>query len=194
MVNSNSLTNFHSAHSTVRAAQTPSTSRGKRLRNRRSEGFGLIELMIGLILVATLLGIGLPMFRDFIVDQRLRATSSDLRVAVMTARSEAVKRNRVVELKPKAGGWGEGWTIPSPNGGDPDILSNKPSGDVTITSTGGLDARFTPTGRAMAPVEFQIGVGPEATSDPETTSESVACLQLQLDGRMVSNKGACPNG
>ena len=65
----------------------------------RQRGFTLVELMIVLVMVAALLGIGVPLFETFILDQRMRATSSDLRVALSTARSEAVKRNRLVELQ-----------------------------------------------------------------------------------------------
>ncbi len=71
---------------------------GASRREHLQQGFSLVELMIGVVLVVVLLGIGVPSFRSFILEQRLRATSSDLRVALMTARSEAVKRNREVEL------------------------------------------------------------------------------------------------
>jgi len=156
--------------------------RSVRWRKYSHRGFSLVELMIGLVLVAILMGIGMPMFRSFILEQRLRATSSDLRVALTTARSEAVKRNSSVELQPNAGVWGDGWTIPSPTGGDP-ILNHKQGGDVTIS--GPDEVTFTPAGRAVAGAEFEIDVGPES-------SGTLGCLQLQLDGRMNSMKGACP--
>ncbi len=151
-------------------------------------GFSLVELMIGLVLVAILLGIGLPTFRTFILEQRLRATSSDLRVALTLARSEAVKRNAAVELLPNADGWGDGWTIPTPPDANPDnddldILNHKQAGDVIIT--GPDEVTFTPAGRSVAAAEFEIDVGPEASDD-------VGCLQLQLDGRMTSIRGTCP--
>ena len=113
----------------------------------------------------------------------MRATSSDLRVGLITARSEAVKRNRAVELQPAAGGWGDGWTIPSPELGDPDILNHKQPGEVTID--GPDEVQFSPMGRVTAPENFeiQIGVGSDGI---------VSCLQLQTDGRMVSVDGACP--
>ena len=152
------------------------------VRHNLQRGFSLIELMIGLVLVAVLLGIGVPLFQSFILEQRLRATSSDLRIALTTARSEAVKRNRVVEVLPNADGWGDGWTIPGPDGGV-DILNHKQTGDVTIS--GPAEATFTPAGRAVAAAEFEIEVGPES-------NEVLACLQLALDGRMNSMKGACP--
>jgi len=140
--------------------------------------------MIGLVLVAILMSIGVPMFRDFIINQRLRATTSDLRIALTMARSEAVKRNRTVELKSNSGDadWSDGWTIPNPEPGEPDILNHKQTGEVTID--GPASAQFTPAGRAIAPADFDIDVGPEAGA--------LACLRLQLDGRINSIEGACP--
>lgn len=150
---------------------------------RANYGFTLVELMIGLVLMSILAGIGVPMFRSFIVEQRLRATSTDLRIALVTARSESVKRNRTVELQPSDAGWGAGWTIPSPVAGLPDILNHKQMGDIAIS--GPDEVEFTAMGRAVAAVEFQIDVGSDS-------SAASACLQLQLDGLAISLKGACP--
>ncbi len=149
-------------------------------------GFTLVELMIGVLLVSVLLGIGMPLFRSFILEQRLRATTADLRIALTLARSEAVKRNRVIELKKNAAGWGKGWSIPSPIAGDPDILTHVQAGDVTITTTpANATVLFSPAGRAAAEVEFEVDVDPAAGG-------TLACLQLETDGRLSSTKGACP--
>jgi type IV fimbrial biogenesis protein FimT len=156
---------------------------GANLWNERQRGFSLIELMIGLVLVTVLMGIGVPMFRSFILDQRLRATSSDLRVSLTMARSEAIKRNRTIELQPNASGWDDGWTIPSPVVDGPDILNHKQGGDVAIT--GPAEVTFTHAGRVLAAAEFEIDVDPKSDGP-------LACMQLQLDGRLNSVKGACP--
>ena len=157
---------------------------GVRGRKIPCRGFTLIELMIGLVLVAVLLGIAVPTFRSFILGQRLRATGADLQIALITARSEAVKRNRAVTLNPSDDGWGAGWTIPSPNSGEPDILNHVQTGDATIA--GPDEVVFTPNGRvATADVEFEIDVGPDASGD-------MACLTLGLDGRASYVTEACP--
>lgn len=152
-------------------------------RNRTQRGFTLVELMIGLVLVAILLGIGMPQFRNFILEQRLRATSSDLRVALMLARSEAIKRNRETNLRPNAAGWSDGWTIPSPIADDPDILNHKQTGDATIT--GPAQVTFSPAGRTPSLEQFSIKVGDEPKG-------STGCLRSQLDGRSDYCPGACP--
>ncbi|MGL4565611.1 MAG: GspH/FimT family pseudopilin, partial [Halioglobus sp.] len=128
--------------------------------SRKSEGgFSLIELMIGVLLVAILLGIGVPSFRSMIEDQRLRAATTDLRLALNLARSEAVKRNRTVVLNPAipgTDGWGEGWTIPNPvDPNDPDILNQVHASGLTIT--GPASVSFNAMGRSTA-TEFDVEI------------------------------------
>jgi type IV fimbrial biogenesis protein FimT len=169
-------------------------------RHKPQRGFTLVELMIGVLLVSVLLGIGLPLFRSFILEQRLRATTADLRIALTLARSEAVKRNRVVEMLPCATGWSKGWAIPIPPGPvddvipcppDPDnpvpaILTHIQTGDVTITTDPADETpQFSPAGRAVAEIAFEVDVDP-------ASSDKLACLRLETDGRLDSDTGACP--
>ena len=166
-------------------------------RSNPQRGFTLVELMIGVALLAILLGMGMPAFRSFILEQRLRATGSDLRVALTLARSEAVKRNREVTLRRTdvADGWSKGWIIPIPPDPDPDdpdvpaLLKHVQAGDVTIT---GPDAvTFTPSGRAKVPpgsIQLQIDIGSDASA-----AARYVCLESQLDGRVHSCRQACPN-
>ncbi len=148
-------------------------------------GFSLIELMIGVLLVAILLGIGVPSFRSMIEDQRLRAATTDLRLALNLARSEAVKRNRNVVLNPASpgtDGWGEGWTIPNPvDPNDPDILNQVHASGLTIT--GPASVSFNAMGRSTA-TEFDV----EIDSNPG----AAMCLQMRLDGGATALKGNCP--
>jgi type IV fimbrial biogenesis protein FimT len=147
-----------------------------------SGGFTLIELMISVLLVAVLLGIGVPSFRTLIDNQRLRAVSSDLRIALNMTRSEAVKRNRSVVLNPSDTGWGGGWSIANPvDPNDPAILNHLQAGGITITGPGSVT--FSPLGRSTA-AEFDIAVN--------ASSSAELCLQMQLDGRATAIKGECP--
>lgn len=145
-----------------------------------SGGFTLVELMIVLVLLAILLAVGVPSFRDFILNQRLRATSNDLRIALMAARSEAVKRNRNVEVEAAPGGWNTGWFIADPNALDVHFLDHSQPGssEISISENGAGNVGFTAAGRAMAAKQFGITVG--------TGSRSASgCLRLRVDGRAV---------
>ena len=148
---------------------------------RSSRGFTLVELMISLLLLAVLLGTGVPSFRSMMAEQRLRAISSDLRIALNTARSEAVKRNRSVVLSPSGSGWSGGWSIASPVPGDPAILNHPEATGVAISGPGSV--AFNPMGRSTA-ADFEIGVS--------AVSGAELCLQMEIDGRATATKGVCP--
>lgn len=64
----------------------------------RSAGFTLIELMFTVVVLAVLLGIGVPNFRDFVRNGRMTAAANDLLTDINLARSEAVKRRVPVTL------------------------------------------------------------------------------------------------
>lgn len=76
-------------------------------------GFTLIELMITVAIAAILLAIGVPSFRDFVVNTRISTDSSNLLADLAFARSEAVKRGLPITVCAKAAGsdsCAAGWT------------------------------------------------------------------------------------
>ncbi len=64
----------------------------------KQTGFTLIELMFTIIVLAVLLGIGVPNFRDFIRNSRMSSAANDLVTDFNLARSESVKRRVPVTL------------------------------------------------------------------------------------------------
>jgi type IV fimbrial biogenesis protein FimT len=64
----------------------------------RQAGFTLIELMVVVALVAILLALAAPSFRDTIARNRLEGVASELATDFQYARSEAVSRNAQVGL------------------------------------------------------------------------------------------------
>lgn len=65
---------------------------------KKVRGFTLIELMITVAVLAILVGLGVPSFRDFIVGSRLTTQTNELVAAINLGRSEAVKRNRAISF------------------------------------------------------------------------------------------------
>lgn len=83
---------------------------------RRGRGFSLVELMMGIAVMAVVLAFAIPAGRDMIVNQRLKSAAADLHFSLVFARSEAIKRHATVTITAAAGNWEDGWTITDNNG------------------------------------------------------------------------------
>lgn len=63
-----------------------------------SRGFTLLELMVAVAIVSILVTLAVPSFRTLMINNRGSAHANALVQILTTARSEAIKRNRVVAL------------------------------------------------------------------------------------------------
>jgi type IV fimbrial biogenesis protein FimT len=68
------------------------------LSRRRIGGFSLIELMIGLALLAVLLALGVPEFYSYLRNAKVRSAAENLYAGMQLARAEAVRRNAWIQL------------------------------------------------------------------------------------------------
>ena len=69
-----------------------------RTRPTRQAGFTLMELMLVITVAAVILGVGVPNFRQFMLNSRMTTAANDLLAAIHTARSEAIKRREQVVM------------------------------------------------------------------------------------------------
>ena len=76
-----------------------------------ASGFTLVELLVAMSILAILVAIALPSFRQITAAQRMRSASSDIVSDLVIARNEAVKRGQNVVLAPASAGWSGGWTL-----------------------------------------------------------------------------------
>ena len=85
----------------------------------KSRAFTLIEMMITISILAVLLSLGVPAFKDFALKQQLSAATSALHNDLLLARNQAIHRNVQVIACPwdSSGGctgaadWSEGWAV-----------------------------------------------------------------------------------
>ena len=146
-------------------------------------GFTLVELMVTISVLAVLLGIGVPSFRDMIEGNRITTVTNDLVSGLQFARSEAVKRGANVTLCSTndqdtcSGAWVDGWVARTAGGAL--RVWPAPRQGVVIAVPGAVE--FTPLGGVTAARCFQVtlnglqrfvGVGPA--------------------GRVATNLNACP--
>jgi len=108
-----------------------------RVPRDRASGFTLVELMIGIVIVAVLASLAMPSFLDTLRNSEVRNAAESITAGMQRARAEAVSRNANVQF---VLGAGSSWTVDyeiKPVPGDPPIdsrSSNEGSRNVTVTA------------------------------------------------------------
>ncbi|MBK9605486.1 MAG: GspH/FimT family pseudopilin [Betaproteobacteria bacterium] len=97
-----------------------------RRRRRAGTGFGLIEFLIALAIVAILSGVGAAGYRGVTGRTSVAVESGDLLHAIELTRSEAAKRGVRVTLLPVAGDWAAGWTVFVDTNGNRQVDAGEP--------------------------------------------------------------------
>jgi len=127
-----------------------------------SRGFTLIEMMIAITVMAILLAVAIPSYRDASLGSELRTLANDLYGSITLARSEAIKRNAVVTLCVSgdgaacgAGGWEQGWIVSQ--GGTVIHRQYAARTGFRISATAGLGTlNFQPIGAGATSTTFTV--------------------------------------
>ncbi len=117
---------------------------------KRCNGFNLIELVVVIAIIGILSAIAVPSFTSTVSSMRAKAVASDLYMALIKARSEAVKRNAKVTLTIVDG---KGWKVYPSLAVDSILESHVVSGDVSI---GVGSVEYNSSGRPSATASFTI--------------------------------------
>jgi len=142
---------------------------------RRLGGFTLMELMVVLALVGVIMGLAVPNFRTFVLNNRLTGGANDLLGSIVLARTEAIKRQLPVAVCATAdpntavpvcsGAWAQGassaWVVwvDADNDWVPDNNVNEPvlqrhaalDASVTVRSDNNGRIKYLLTGFASPP-------------------------------------------
>jgi len=148
---------------------------------KRQNGFNLPEMMLVLVIGGALAAMGMPAMQDFIANQRLKSTSSDLFTTILRARSEAIKRNTDVTISPSTN-WNTGWSIPSPNAGEPALATFITRPAITVTGPQG-GVTFTAAGRVRGDSNPQFSIS--------NTTGRASCINIDLGGRPNVQPKSC---
>ena len=122
-------------------------------------GFTVIEFMIAIAIAAILVAIAGPSLADLIAAQRVKTATFEFYAVLALARSEAIKRNTVVNIAPRNGDFANGWdvrvgsTVLSSRLGLRPVAFSVPVGvtlaydqDGRLTSSGGYEVRLAVSG------------------------------------------------
>ena len=151
----------------------------------RQRGFTLIELVVTLCIAALLAALAMPSMRSMVVNSRLRAGGTDLMSALLLARSEAIKRNAQVAVRPVvAGDWKNGWIVAAVGSGEQYDHKNALGVDVEVTGAP-ASIVYDRNGRLTA-----AGVTKVELADVQHRVES-RCLAIDLSGMPKLAYGAC---
>ncbi len=109
-----------------------------------SAGVTLIEVLITLTVLAVLLTLGLPAYKDWLQNTQIRSAAESMLNGLQLARGEAVKRNTLVTFAWTGSSWtvtvtGTGQTIQSRSAGEGSrnaVIGTLPAGITSVTFNG----------------------------------------------------------
>src|SRR6266567_7611663 len=157
-------------------------------QRRQASGFTVVEMLTAVAIFGILATVAVPSFSSLIASQRASAMATDIYVALVESRSEAVKRNVNVTLAQSSGGWHAGWMIQAP---DPNNGSN------TLT----LESHSVATGTGISGpdnVVYQSSGRVQGTSAPcfgitatQGSSSAQKWVTIDLSGRPLVKTSSC---
>jgi type IV fimbrial biogenesis protein FimT len=170
---------------------------------RRIAGVTLVELIFTMAVLAILVAIAVPSFRDASLSSRLTAAANDLHASVQIARSEAIKNNSATRLCASANGtscaasgdWEQGWIVLDVNdpldASDDVVLHSQaaiPGGFKVVESGGQFELTFQPIGVGASSAIFTV-----CREDPLGSEERVVSVTATgLAYVTRTEAGACP--
>jgi type IV fimbrial biogenesis protein FimT len=153
-----------------------------RRQARSACGFTLIELMIVVVLLAILSALAGPSLSGVIGTQRVRTTASNLHLALMKARSEALKRNAAVTIAPVTGtDWNSGWDVRFA-ATVLDVYQASPGVLITPSATV-ASVNYAYSGRTTAASQISFVVS-------STSTTTKRCVSIDSTGRPYNKEGS----
>jgi type IV fimbrial biogenesis protein FimT len=167
---------------------------------RRISGFTLLELMTTLAIVAILVALAAPSYRDFTSNNQVTAVNNDLIAALNLARSEATRRGTPVTICASrdaaacadATAWGQGWIVFENTGAagvieSPDKVVQKWSeaaGNIQLTTTSDY-VQYQPTGTVTAAAAIDV-------SSLTCHGSRLRHIQVSAGGTISTQLQTCP--
>jgi len=158
----------------------------------RASGFSLIELMVGIAIMAVLATLAVPSYKAWIQNSRIRTAAESIQNGIQLARAEAVKRNSSVQFDLR--GTHSAWTVcvrpaaPScPEPDDATTIQSRAAGegssaDITLTTSDDGPYVFNSFGAMISPAPaaadglVRIGVDVSTSVLPAADSRDLSII------------------
>lgn len=140
----------------------------------KTSGYTLLEMLVVLSIIGILATVAIPSFSTTIKQDRIIATANELMSVYKMARSEAVKRASIIELKNVRGKW---QVIL-----DSAVLNEFENDKTGVVLTGLVKLTINPTGETQR-TDIQISDNDGDTSD--------RCLRIYVSGQSKLDEGSC---
>jgi type IV fimbrial biogenesis protein FimT len=170
-------------------------------------GFTLMELMTALAVLAVLVAIATPSFRQFSANSRMSASANSLMNALAIARSEALHQSMPVAICASVDSltcdtthptiWGNGWIVFTDNSGTTGVLDStdalvqawpKPAGGVTV-SLNATDTYIRFDARGM---KIPTSAATFTVTSSSCSGNNASQIAVTPAGSPQSTKVACP--
>ena len=159
---------------------------------RQHAGFTIIELIVVVMLVAVMASIAAPSFTAMIKGTRIKGVASNLHMALLKARSEAVKRNESVRVQRTGANWTTGWSVVVVSDGTVLTTDDSPQGVTIANADNPANITYLRSGRPLAvPAPFQVNPNPAITSESAKTGRCRR-VTIGVSGLPSVGKVDCP--
>lgn len=131
-------------------------------------GFTFIEMLVVVGIVGILAALGTPSMVDMVRTSKVRGAASDFYSALLTARSEAIKRRTVITMAPVGSTWLTGWKVTYGSSAvtvaQNDALSTDIAVQVGVPSSSTASITFGTNGRVTSTAPTVIFYSANSTS------------------------------
>lgn len=158
-------------------------------------GFTLMELLLGIAVLAILTTMALPAFTQFIQNNKLASEANEMVASFQFARSEALKRGLPVQICSSKdgtacdGNWNQGWmAMVDPGGTEEEIIRVWTASDdaFEFTPTSGI-VSFEPNGFSTGNAAQQFDMLLSGC-----TTDNARRVLIERTGRVASQRINCP--
>lgn len=141
-------------------------------------GFTMVELLIGIAVVAILVTLAAPSFLRLLVKQQVSSATNDLVADLQMARTAAVSRGQLVGVVANSGDWLDGWAVQPDSA--PQTAGYTAAAGTPLRAHEALDADFTASADRSGAITTLVFAQDGSVYDTATNARATADTVFSL--------------